>query len=103
MKHITIDEILDFVSIERMDAKSLELASKITTHIRECDDCLQKVRAFQNVYEGIKTEDRRLSIKNCVQDTEGYTQIVEEVSNQLKKRQQELKKTRYFYPSDKSR
>jgi hypothetical protein len=50
MKHLTIDEIIDFVSTEKVDC---ELASKVTTHILRCQTCFNKVRAFQNVHDGL--------------------------------------------------
>ena len=51
MKHITVDEIIDFVTDETLDAKSMENASKVTAHICKCSECLKKVQAFQKVYE----------------------------------------------------
>lgn len=51
MTHLTVDEIIDFVSISKMDIGSMELASRVNTHIRGCDDCLKKVRAFQLIYD----------------------------------------------------
>lgn len=54
MKHLTVDEIVDFVTFERIDNKSLENAAKVNTHIRQCSECLRKVRAFQMVYDEFK-------------------------------------------------
>ena len=51
MKHLTVDEIVDFVTLEKIDNKSLENAAKVNTHIRQCSGCLRKVRAFQMVYD----------------------------------------------------
>jgi len=51
MKHLTVDELIDFVSMNRMDEQSMELASKVNTHIGECENCLRKLRAFQLVYD----------------------------------------------------
>lgn len=51
MKHLTVDEIVDFVTFEKIDNKSLENAAKVNTHIRQCSGCLRKVRAFQMVYD----------------------------------------------------
>ena len=50
-EHITVDEIIQFVSFDKMDSASLANASKVATHIRTCDDCLQKVKAYQLVYD----------------------------------------------------
>ncbi len=47
MKHVTVDEMIAFVSMDTMDEASLELASKVTTHIRSCTRCKGTLRAFQ--------------------------------------------------------
>lgn len=47
MKHVTVDEMIEFVSLDTLDAKSLALASNVTTHIRNCPHCRGTVRAFQ--------------------------------------------------------
>lgn len=54
MKHITVDEMIDFVSFETVDPKTLENASKVTTHIRTCGECLRRVNAFQMIYDELK-------------------------------------------------
>lgn len=51
MKHLTVDEIIDFVSMDKVDAKTLAKASYVNAHIRSCEQCLRKVRAFQTVYD----------------------------------------------------
>ena len=47
MKHVTVDEMIGFVSLDTLDEKSLALASNVTTHIRNCPHCRGTVRAFQ--------------------------------------------------------
>ena len=44
MNHLTTTEIIDFVSISKMDADSLKLASRVNGHILKCDECLKLVR-----------------------------------------------------------
>ena len=58
MKHLTIDEMIAFVSISELNTASLELASKVNTHIIECDLCRNKVRAFQEVFCGLGNEGK---------------------------------------------
>lgn len=65
MKHLAVDEFIDFVSMNRMDEQSMELASKVNTHIGECENCLRKLRAFQSVYDemcklGTKSDYRKM-------------------------------------------
>ena len=38
MNHLTTTEIIDFVSINKIDDNSLNLASKVNGHILKCDD-----------------------------------------------------------------
>lgn len=51
MKHLTIDQIISFVSLCKLDEQALELSCLVNEHIRECSDCLQQVRSFQDVYD----------------------------------------------------
>lgn len=51
MKHLTIDEMIAFVTISELNTASLELASKVNTHIVKCDMCRNKVSAFQEVFD----------------------------------------------------
>ena len=51
MKHLTVDEIIDFVSISTIETAALEKAAMVTTHIRDCGMCMRRVRAFQLVYD----------------------------------------------------
>lgn len=51
MKHLTVDEIIDFVSARTLDPDTLEKAAAVTTHMRVCRGCMRRVRAFQMVYD----------------------------------------------------
>ena len=44
MKHLTVDEILNFVSLTELNNESIG-------HIRKCEKCLKLVRAFQMIYD----------------------------------------------------
>ncbi len=54
MKHLTVEQIIDFVSFETLDNNTLQIASQVTAHINCCDECMEKVRAFQTVYDRLK-------------------------------------------------
>lgn len=51
MSHLTIDQIIDFVSMNQINDETLKLASTVNKHIGKCEKCLRKVRAFQLVYD----------------------------------------------------
>lgn len=52
MTHLTVDEIIEFVSIKTLDRDSINLAAHVNGHISKCNECLKKVRAFKTVHEG---------------------------------------------------
>lgn len=51
MKHLTVDEILNFVSLTELNNESIELSAAVNGHIRKCEKCLKLVRAFQMIYD----------------------------------------------------
>lgn len=51
MKHLTVDEILNFVSLTELNSESIELSATVNGHIRKCEKCLKLVRAFQMIYD----------------------------------------------------
>lgn len=51
MKHLTVDEIMDFVSFNKLDEKTVCLAKRVNSHIMNCAECRKKVAAFQEVYD----------------------------------------------------
>lgn len=51
MSHLTFDEMVEYVSLSKLDEEALLLASKVDTHIRECDECLELVRAVRTIYD----------------------------------------------------
>lgn len=59
MKHLTVDEIIDFVSFDRIDSETLAMAASVNSHIRNCNDCMRKVRAFQLVYDELSNHESR--------------------------------------------
>lgn len=53
MKHLTTDEIISFVTIDNISNETLEFAASVNHHILLCDECREKVTAFQTVYDGL--------------------------------------------------
>lgn len=51
MKHLTVDEMIDFVSLTKLNAEALMLSATVNEHIRDCDKCLKRVQAFQIVHD----------------------------------------------------
>ena len=51
MSHLTIDDVIDFVSLTEMNSQAVKLSIAVNGHIRKCDKCLQLVRAAQLIYD----------------------------------------------------
>lgn len=47
MKHLTVDEIIRFVSLRKLDKEAMELCAAVNGHICQCPKCFKTVRAFQ--------------------------------------------------------
>ena len=62
MKHLTFDEIIDFVSFEKLDADTMNLASAVNGHICECQECFELVKAYE------ETKTPFMFMENCCYD-----------------------------------
>ena len=51
MTHLTVEEIIEFVSIDKLSEETIALSTKVNEHIRSCPTCLEKVSSFQMVYD----------------------------------------------------
>ncbi len=51
MDHLTVDEIIDFVSLTEATEDSDELVTTVNKHICQCPECLKLVQAFQDIYD----------------------------------------------------
>ena len=51
MRHLTVEEIIDFVSIREWTEASLALIACVNGHIRNCDQCLKLVQAGRLIHE----------------------------------------------------
>lgn len=51
MTHLTVEEMINFVSFDKISNETTALASKVNSHICSCGECFEKVAAFQDVYD----------------------------------------------------
>ena len=51
MKHLTIDEIIAFVSICELNDETKALSAKVNAHVSRCKKCLELVNAYQLIYD----------------------------------------------------
>lgn len=54
MKHLTVDEVIQFVSLTELNSRAIQLSTAVNSHIRRCADCMRLVRAFQMTYDGFQ-------------------------------------------------
>ncbi len=66
MTHLTAQEIIDFVSFDKLTDETIALSKKVNEHILSCTECFEKVSAFQQVYEELGRIDAIADPRRCV-------------------------------------
>ncbi len=59
MNHLDINTIIDYVMINEINEKTKNLASDVSGHIRECEECRETVNAYLNIYSELIKESER--------------------------------------------
>lgn len=88
MKHLTNDEILNYVSFDTLDDENMKLASDVVLHIRQCKECLKKVNAFQNIYFQMLDSDRSEELAKLAEDFINGDDVDEVLEPELKLEQE---------------
>ncbi len=87
MKHLTVDEMLDFVSLTELNNESIQRSAAVNGHIRKCEKCLKLVRSFQLIYDEFSRLNAEVNFKDFI--TENLSELrneneeTVEVSNEL--------------------
>ncbi len=68
MKHLTVDEIIEFVSLTELNGEAINISASVNGHIRECEKCLKLVRAFQTIYDEFSRLSSDSDIKKHIID-----------------------------------
>ena len=63
MEHLNINDVIEFISFDRLDADAVELSGRVNAHIACCAECRALVRNMQCVYDGLLAEGRRQAVK----------------------------------------
>ena len=76
MNHLTIVEILEFITCKTLDDNSEALIKKVNSHILRCDECLMKVREYQSIldpdnFNDIQDEEQAASLWQSETDVDG--------------------------------
>lgn len=79
MDHLTVDQIIEFVSMNKLDEDAIALSATVNGHIRKCEKCLKLVRAFQTVYDEFYRLNFNGDFKKFVEEA------IEDAKNEKKK------------------
>lgn len=47
MEHLSISDVINYVTASKVDRETLDLMSKVNFHIRSCSACREKIEAFE--------------------------------------------------------
>lgn len=56
-EHLTDQDIIAFVEATDLSPETLELMSRVTTHMVRCAPCLERVKAVQKLYGQLPMKD----------------------------------------------
>lgn len=56
LEHLSIDEIINYITANKVNMETLDLLSKVNGHIRTCCECREKVLAFETVNDELKKD-----------------------------------------------
>ena len=57
MKHLSAEDIVNYVTMDAMNETSLGVCKNVNGHIRGCTACLEKLRKYLNIHDVYKTEN----------------------------------------------
>ncbi len=49
MEHISIEEIINYITVTELNNETSDLLARVNGHIRKCSACKEKLRAFEMV------------------------------------------------------
>ena len=54
LEHLSLEEILKYVTANKLDSETLDLFSKVNGHIRKCSSYKEKINSFETINEELK-------------------------------------------------
>ena len=63
-----IGEMIDFISLNKIDADTMRLASKVNAHTLRCEECREKVRALSGIYEELEGQGQKQRLRSLVKE-----------------------------------
>ncbi len=81
MSHLTVDEIISFVSLTELNEEAIELSATVNRHICKCKKCFELVNNFQMIYDEFSrmSTDKNFAdyLKGVCKSKEGKKEIYE--------------------------
>ena len=68
MNHLSVDEMILFVSMTEMTQENMTLAASVNGHIRQCKDCRQRIDGFQTIYDELTALHQCADVKKAMQE-----------------------------------
>ena len=53
MNHPDLNELIEFVSMDKLTPETLDASAHINAHLADCADCRARVRDLQKVYDAL--------------------------------------------------
>lgn len=70
MNHLTVDDLIRFVSFETLDDETIEFSKTVNGHIRNCEDCRALVRSFQIIHDEFEKLCSHRDFKKYIRESE---------------------------------
>ena len=84
MDHLTVDEIIGYVTGVDVDGETRKDIAKINVHIIKCEECLRKVRAMQVLSEGLEAEYSARKVREILLEKAAESKALTKEGKKLK-------------------
>ena len=84
MDHLTVDEIIGYVTGVDVDGETRKDIAKINVHIIKCEECLRKVRAMQVLSEGLEAEYSARKVREILLEKTAESKTLTKEGKKLK-------------------
>ena len=84
MDHLTVDEIIGYVTGVDVDGETRKDIAKINVHIIKCEECLRKVRAMQVISEGLEAEYSARKVREILLEKTAESKTLTKEGKKLK-------------------
>lgn len=56
LEHLSIEEIIEYVTANKVSKETLDLMSRVNGHIRICSSCREKIESYERINEKLIKE-----------------------------------------------